>query len=168
MPRESLRQRLIRRGESQFAICTRHCGAKCCRYVTVAIASPRGEADWDEVRWWLAHEGIRVGQDSEGWAIEFLTRCRNLEEDGACGIYESRMTICAEHDATDCEFAEKVEYEVLLESETDLADYLERRRLVRGRRVAESIRRAAALRRKRAASPAGRGLVQVKPLDGTT
>jgi hypothetical protein len=160
MPKRNRRERLVRQGVGQFEICTKHCGARCCRYVTVAIATPLGEADWDEVRWWLAHENVRVGKDDEGWGLEFMTRCRNLAPTGACGIYESRMDLCAQHDAEDCEFVDDPEYEVLLESEEDLADYLERRRLRRGRRVAASIRKAARLRGSRGAG----GLVQIQPL----
>jgi hypothetical protein len=156
------RERLLAEGADQFAICTKHCGARCCRYVTVAIATPLSEADWDEMRWWLAHQGVRVTKDDEGWMVEFETRCRHLRPDASCGAYENRMQLCEQHDATDCEFAEALDLEVLLESEEDLATYLERRRLKRGRAVARAIRREAAQRRREPPS----GLVQIAPLPG--
>jgi Fe-S-cluster containining protein len=154
------RERLLRRGFDQFAICTQHCGAKCCRYVTVAISTPLSEDDWDEMRWWLSHEGVRVTKDDEGWMVEFETRCRHLGPSNACGIYENRMSLCERHDATDCEFALELKLDVLLESEADLADYLERRRLKRGKKIAKAIRAAERAR----PAPAANGLVQVQPL----
>jgi hypothetical protein len=146
----------------------RHCGARCCRYLTVSVPTPVAESDWDEVRWWLAHEGVWVTKDQDGWLLTVEMRCRHLQGDGACGIYAARMSLCAEHDVTDCEFAEPLANEVELRTEDDLAVYLERRRLKRGRRVAESIRRAQALRRTSAdaaSAPAGAAaLVQLQPL----
>jgi hypothetical protein len=160
MARKDPRERLLARGVSQGEICTRHCGARCCRYVTVGISAPRSHADWDEVRWWVAHEGVSVTREDDGaWMVVVRTPCRNLRPDGACGIYGEHMDVCREHAVEDCEFAVPVPFDLELRSEADLADYLERRRLRRGRRVAESIRRAAATR-PRSRSP----LVQVLPL----
>jgi hypothetical protein len=162
-PRTDRRKELLAKGADQFAICTRHCGARCCRYVTVSIPTPVAEDDWDEMRWWLAHEGVTVSKESDGWMVVFETRCRNLGEAGECRAYRDRMRMCSEHDVTDCEFALDVESEVELKSESDLADYLERRRLVRGRKVARAIRRAERARRK-AAAAAPSPLVQITPL----
>jgi hypothetical protein len=141
----------------------KHCGARCCRYLTVAIPTPTAESDWDEIRWWLAHGGVTVSKDDDGWLLTVETSCRHLEPNGACGIYPARMTLCADHDVVDCEFAVRLANEVELRSEVELADHLERRRLKRGRRVAESIRRAEALRRSGGRDAAPR-LVQVQPL----
>jgi len=150
----------------QFTVCTRHCEARCCRYITVMVPPPRSEPDWDEVRWWLAHEGVIVTHDADGWMLSVMVRCQNLGADNACGIYPDHMLACKEYDPTDCEFTGEVPFDVKLECEEDLADYLERKRLVRGRGVAASIRSAARRRAqsqvKRPAAPSG--LVTLAPL----
>jgi uncharacterized protein len=145
----------------QLTICTKLCGGRCCRYVTVSVPAPRSEPDWDEVRWWLAHQGVMVTRDPEGWMLHVMTPCTNLKPDSSCGVYPDHMLACQEHDATDCEYTGEVPFDVKLESETDLADYLERRRLKRGREVAKAIRRAAA---RRSLGARTGGLVSLAPL----
>jgi hypothetical protein len=127
-----------------LTICTRLCGGRCCRYITVAFPAPRSVDDWDEVRWWLAHQDTLVTQDDDGWMLHVRTPCTNLRPDNACGVYPNHMLACQNHDATDCEYTGDVPFDVVLSCEADLADYLERRRLKRGREVARAIRRALA------------------------
>ena len=144
----------------QFEICTQDCRGRCCRYITVEVAAPRARADWDQVRWWLAHEGVTVSKDEDGWLVHVPTRCTNLRADSACGIYPHHMGTCKEHDAQSCEFTGPLDYDVELESELDLARYLERRKLKRAAPVAREIRAA---ERRRAAGMAA-GLVQLQGL----
>lgn len=129
--------------ENQLRICTMECGARCCRYVTTGIQKPRAAVDWDEIRWWLAHEGTMVTKDEDGWMLHVETRCRHLLEDNRCGIYETRMMACEAHEADACEFTGELDYKVCLRSETELADYLERKKLKRGAKVAKRIRKTA-------------------------
>lgn len=131
--------------KDQLAICTLDCGARCCRYITVSVDAPRARNDWDEFRWWLAHEGVMVTKDEDGWMLHVQIRCRHLGADNECGIYDHRMVACAEYDAESCEFTDDVPYDVQLQTEVDLADYLESRGLKRGAEVAASIREAQAL-----------------------
>lgn len=145
---------------SQFEICTQDCGGRCCRYVTVQVPAPRARTDWDEIRWWLAHGGVMVSKDEDGWMLHVETRCKNLGADNACTIYPHHMDTCKDYDAKDCEFTGPLEYDVMLESELDLARYLERRKLKRGASVAKDIRRAAAQSQR----PVGRGLVTLQGL----
>lgn len=127
----------------QLRICTMDCGGRCCRYVTTSIERPRATVDWDEIRWWLAHEGIMVTKDEDGWMLHVLTRCRHLLPDNKCGIYETRMMACEAHEADACEFTGEPDYKVQLRTESELADYLERKKLKRGAKVAKRIRRTA-------------------------
>lgn len=150
----------------QFTVCTRLCGGACCRYVTVAIPPPRSVADWDEVRWWLAHQGTMVTHDHDGWMLHVETRCGHLRPDNACRVYPDRMLACEDHDPTDCEYTGDVPFDVLLRSEIDLARHLERRRLRRGREVARAIRRAATALAEAAALPAATPLAALVPLQG--
>ena len=126
----------------QFKICTRDCLARCCRYVSIPIDVPRAEGDWDRMRWWLAHEGVTVAKDEDGWTVHVMTRCSHLQKDNSCGVYKNRMDTCEEYDASFCEFTGPLDYDLDFSSEADLADYLEKRGLPRGRKVAASIRAA--------------------------
>lgn len=127
----------------QKTICTQHCGARCCRYISVPVATPRARADWDRLRWWLAHEGTVVTRDTEGWMLFVATRCGHLGSDNLCTAYPHHMDTCKEYDAATCEYTGPLDYDLELESPADLADYLEQRGLVRGRPIAQAIRRAA-------------------------
>jgi Fe-S-cluster containining protein len=86
--------------------CTR-CPALCCSYVSTEIDAPTTRRDFDILRWYLMHPGVRVycegGTDS--WFLQFMTRCRNLGDNGLCRIYEERPQICRDLKATECEFA---------------------------------------------------------------
>ena len=146
----------------QFQICTQACGARCCRYITVEIPAPRSHDDWDEMRWWLAHEGVLVSKNEDGWLLHVETRCANLRPDNACRIHPHHMDTCKDHDAAVCEFTGPLDQEFELHHERDLARYLERRGLKRGRAVARAIRRAARHRDETPAVP----LVPLRGLSG--
>lgn len=38
------------------------------------------------------------------WYVQFRTRCRNLQADFKCGIYETRPAICREYKAGECDY----------------------------------------------------------------
>lgn len=133
---------LVETLKDQLTICTKDCGARCCRYITVSVPAPRGQNDWDEFRWWLAHAGTMLTRDEDGWMLHVETRCRHLADDNTCRIYEHRMITCEEYDPSACEFTDTVEYEVCLRTESDLADHLEARGLKRAAEVAARIRAA--------------------------
>ena len=139
-------------GREQLAICTRDCGARCCRYVTIKVSAPRSRDDWDEMRWWLAHTGVSVSKDDEGWMVCVETRCGNLRADNTCAVHPQHMDTCKDYDPAHCEFTGPLDEELELRSELDLALYLERRKLKRGAAVARAIRRA---ERRRKKSPPG-------------
>ena len=143
--------------EDQLRICTVACGGRCCRYITASVATPRGRTDWDEIRWWLAHAGVMVTKDEDGWMLHVQTPCSHLRPDKTCGIYDHRMVTCSDYDAENCEFTDDVPYDVQLRSEDDLADYLEEKRLKRGAEVARAIRSSAGLRTRG-------GLLTLQPL----
>lgn len=137
--------------KGQFEICTQDCRARCCRYITISVATPRSREDWDEMRWWLAHAGVLVTKDEDGWSVHVETRCGNLGRGNACDVYPHHMKTCKDYDASHCEFTGPLDYDLELESELDLARYLERRKLKRGAPIARAIRRAERARKKAAA-----------------
>lgn len=145
-------------GVDQVQVCTEVCGGRCCRYLTISVDAPMGHVDWDEMRWWLCHEGVMVTKDEDGWMLHVQTPCRNLLPNNLCGIYEDRPTTCAAYEADNCEHTGDVPYDIEFREPKDLADYLEKRKLKRGRDVAKAIRETDA-------RPAARpSLVQIQPL----
>lgn len=77
---------------------------QCCHYVAIEVDTPESRRDFDNIRWYLYHPGIEVFIDQDdNWNVLFHSRCENLQDDGKCGVYETRPAICREYDNTDCE-----------------------------------------------------------------
>ena len=129
-------------GLDQATICSDHCGARCCKYISIKIKPPNSESDWDEFWWWLSHDGISVVKDEDGWMVIVTTRCDHLQANNLCGIHPHHPKTCLDYDPTNCEYTGPVEFEVCLTSPDDLVTYMQRRRLKRGAKVAAKIRRS--------------------------
>ena len=82
-----------------------YCTAECCRYIALPMDRPTRARDFDDIRWYLMHEGIQVFVDEGDWYIQFRTQCRNLADDNRCKVYETRPKICREYKAGDCDYA---------------------------------------------------------------
>ena len=80
------------------------CSAKCCRYFMHQIDTPRSRGDFENIRWYLCHDKITIFVEKKIWYIHVDTPCRQLKEDGRCGIYDNRPMICREHDPYGCEY----------------------------------------------------------------
>lgn len=80
------------------------CSAKCCQYITQALDTPRSMQEFDVLLWQIAHKGIHIFKDGNGWYLLSETRCGFLRDDNMCGIYETRPLICREHSNDACEF----------------------------------------------------------------
>lgn len=83
-------------------ICKR-CGAKCCRYFCFEIDEPETFEQFEDVRWFLCHEGVTVHIDEGDWYIAIANRCRMLDENNRCTIYESRPMICRSYSTDNCD-----------------------------------------------------------------
>lgn len=81
-----------------------HCTGECCNYIALPIDEPENKRDFDDMRWYLMHEGITVFVEEGDWYVQFRARCRNLQPDFRCGIYETRPKICREYKAGDCDY----------------------------------------------------------------
>jgi hypothetical protein len=99
------------------------CHGACCKYVAMEIDVPEEMHDFENIRWYVAHENIAVYVDEENtWNIEFATPCKYLNENNLCSIHEQfvknselkRPAICKEFDANHCphhnEYEEKVRF----------------------------------------------------------
>jgi Fe-S-cluster containining protein len=86
------------------AILCEHCTAVCCRYIALPLDKPRGPRAFDNLRWFLMHEGVFIFVEDGQWYIGFETTCRHLQADDRCGIYSTRPTVCREYSADDCDY----------------------------------------------------------------
>jgi hypothetical protein len=70
----------------------------------VGINTPRTPSFATDVLWYLYHENVTVHRDVDGeWAVVFESRCRNLQADFRCSVYERRPHICRRFDEKSCE-----------------------------------------------------------------
>lgn len=85
----------------------RECDARCCRYFCFEIDKPETYQDFENIRWYMLHEGISVHIDDEGdWCILIDNRCRNLAqtpEGLRCSDYDNRPLICRRYSPDSCD-----------------------------------------------------------------
>lgn len=80
------------------------CNALCCRYFCFEIDEPDEYDDFEDIRWYLCHEGVSVHVDEdEDWYIQIENRCNQLDESNLCKIYEDRPLICRSYSGENCE-----------------------------------------------------------------
>jgi Fe-S-cluster containining protein len=113
---------------NQAAICSQQCQARCCQYIIVKIPAPRTKADHEEIRWWVAHQGISVHVAQRKWYLQVLTPCSYLMPDHLCGAYEKRPEVCRDYDPTNCEFTAEPDIEWEFTSMEAYDRYLEEKR----------------------------------------
>jgi len=89
----------------------RKCGAKCCRYFCFEIDEPKAFDEFENVRWFVAHEGISVHVDEDDdWYIAISNECKFLDDEGLCTMYESRPLICRKYSTDGCDFTGDGDY----------------------------------------------------------
>ena len=86
------------------SILCEHCTAACCRYVAIPLDKPKRARDYDDIRWYLMHEGVTIFVEEGDWYAQFQTRCKNLQADNLCGIYETRPEICRSYEPGECDY----------------------------------------------------------------
>lgn len=79
-------------------------GSLCCNYITQAIATPRSMQDFDTLLWQLAHHQVQAYKDEGDWYLLIYSRCRYLQDNGRCGIYETRPQLCRNYSNDYCEY----------------------------------------------------------------
>lgn len=122
----------------QGIICSQECKARCCQYIIVKIPAPRTKADHEEIRWWVAHEGVSVHIAQRKWYLQIFTRCQYLTIDNLCAAYDKRPDVCRDYDPGDCEYTGELDIEREFHTMEDYDRYLEekrRRRLAYRREV---------------------------------
>ncbi|MGE3181440.1 MAG: YkgJ family cysteine cluster protein [Phycisphaerae bacterium] len=81
-----------------------HCTGVCCKYIALPIDTPDDEDEFEDVRWYLLHEGVSVFVEEGDWYINIVTHCRHLQPDNRCGIYETRPRICRAYTTDNCDY----------------------------------------------------------------
>ena len=102
-----------------------YCTAKCCHYFALPIDTPTQRQDFDYIRWYLLHEGTSVFVDEGTWYLIVHSRCRHLQSDNRCGIYETRPQICRDYTTKDCEYEDDWVYEQYFETPEQVEEYME-------------------------------------------
>jgi Fe-S-cluster containining protein len=87
------------------SILCEHCAAACCRYLAIEIDRPSSARDYDDIRWYLMHEGISVFVEEGDWYIQIRARCKSLGPDNLCQIYETRPQICRAYEPNNCDYS---------------------------------------------------------------
>ncbi len=99
--------------------CQELCRARCCRYITVQISSPRRKADYDELSWFLTHDNISVYVNNRRWHLEVSNPCKHLTKRSLCAIYETRPIVCRDHAADGCEYPDRPTFDLHFRSKED-------------------------------------------------
>lgn len=104
-------------------------GSKCCNYITQAIDTPRSIDEFDTLLWQMAHKGVQCYKDDDGWFLLTYNSCQFLQDDGRCGIYETRPQMCRDYTNDYCEYDAPAEdgFELFFETYQDLDKYCHKR-----------------------------------------
>ncbi len=102
------------------------CAALCCRYIALPIDNPDNVKDYDHIRWYLIHENIVVFIEKKQWYIGILNKCKHLQPDNRCGIYETRPRVCRGYSTDNCDYhGGEYDFDVLFTSGEQLREYAE-------------------------------------------
>ncbi len=102
------------------------CNGKCCKYVAMEIDIPEVIEDFENIKWYVAHENIHVYIEEDGtWNIEFITKCKYLGKNNKCENYENRPEICKKYGQDECPFHNDYEESYSFRSIEDVEKYIE-------------------------------------------
>ena len=101
------------------------CRGMCCRYFSVALKAPQTRADYDLLRWYLAHEKAVIYVEDGVWYLQVNTRCRHLDKNYHCDIYSQQPEICRDYGRDACDISnEDYGYELLFTNDAEMAAYM--------------------------------------------
>lgn len=103
----------------------KQCSAKCCRYFALQIDTPTTRNEFQNVRWYLAHNNVAIFIDDGMWFLEVFSECKYLTPDHRCKVYDNRPEVCRDHSSTNCEVdADTIDHEQHFLSMEDFDAYL--------------------------------------------
>lgn len=102
------------------------CNGLCCRYFALPIDTPTDREDYENIRWYLAHENVSVFVEDGEWYVNIKNKCRHLsEEDYKCLIYETRPPICRKYKTQNCDFTDnEYDYELHFTNDRQMEEYI--------------------------------------------
>lgn len=125
-----------------------HC-SRCCTYFCMEIDEPETKREYDDLAWIIAHENVAIHVSEGDWQLVVYNKCRHLQPEGGCAIYDKRPAVCREHVPGDCENGQAHvhdydDVEHVFKTMEDLWDY--RKELISKKR-SEAAKKAARTRR---------------------
>jgi len=104
----------------------KRCKGLCCRYFAFPIDTPEDWDDYDDVRWYLAHENVSVFVEEDVWYLNIKNKCRHLSEKNfKCQIYDKRPNICRDYKPVNCDFADgDYSYDLFFEDDQQMEAYM--------------------------------------------
>ena len=104
------------------------CNGMCCRYLALPIETPEDWKDYDDIRWYLYHEGVTVFVEEGDWYFQVMTDCKNIcPETYKCQIYDKRPRICRSYSDENCDFTSEelgYDYELHFTSAEQMEEYM--------------------------------------------
>ena len=102
------------------------CTGLCCRYFALPIETPEDRGDYDDIRWYLCHEGVSVFVEDDEWYINIDNKCRYLsDKDFKCHNYETRPKICRKYTTDDCDLIEgEYDYQLHFTDDKQMEEYM--------------------------------------------
>ena len=103
------------------------CGAKCCKYFCFEIDEPDSFEEFEDIRWYLCHEGVSVHIDEGDWYISIANRCKMLGPDNTCMGYDTRPNICRKYTPDRCDHSgDDYDYDEHFKTPEELEAYARR------------------------------------------
>ncbi len=104
------------------------CTGLCCRYFSLPIETPEDEQDYEDIKWYLFHEGITVFVEDGDWYISIKSKCKYLTDDYRCTIYDKRPKICRTYTTKVCDFIEgEYDYELYFTDDKQMEKYIRKK-----------------------------------------
>jgi len=102
------------------------CKGMCCRYISIAIEAPKTRRDYEDLRWYICHEGVGVFLEKGKWYVLVKNVCRHLDpKTNLCMTYSTRPDICREFPPVECDFrSEEYGHDLHFRDDKELAEYI--------------------------------------------
>ena len=115
---------------TQHPQCAQCLPAKCCRYFSIQIDTPRSKRDFDDLIWMIAHRQVSIYIEKRKWFLMVHTQCRFLDTDtNRCAVYETRPEMCRDHSVKECEWHGPYDFDNHFKSYEDLKRWMKKRGL---------------------------------------
>jgi len=96
----------------------------CCEYVNILIKKPGTKKGIDRIIWYLLH-GVTIRIDEDGdWTAYLSIKCKALNKQRLCSIYETRPQVCRNHSQEECDRSDGVCKDLVFEDEKQFMAYI--------------------------------------------